>query len=296
MARKSKKARRRKTADHQPRDYSPDPFTIANTCPAAASSVEASHVELLAARELLSRFSALLFLDPLAGAWQKLEALRDEKDLLLGASSVLARVTSAPSAEVRDDPFGLSAVWDQFPASREALVEQFQRTFGLVVAGAHPAYATEYLPAQQSVQRSQMLADLAGFYRAFGLQPAAGRSDRPDSLVWQLQFLAWLFALERQALERSDPKSPEQIAVCCDARRRFVEDYVAFWLPTFCRSLRADQNAGFYCASAQFVGNWFDRECTLLGIQVRNTTDLPSPSFIEPAECCTDCVLGSRRG
>lgn len=73
----------------------------------------------------------------------------------------------------------------------------------------------------------QQIADIAGFYRAFGFE---ARGDRPDHVAAQLEFLALLCVKEAHA--RLSQES-DGAAVCLEARRAFLEQHVLSWLPAF---------------------------------------------------------------
>ncbi|CAN5465671.1 hypothetical protein BH10ACT2_BH10ACT2_04730 [soil metagenome] len=68
------------------------------------------------------------------------------------------------------------------------------------------------------------LADVAGFYRAFGL---AVSGDRPDHIVAQLEFLAVALLTEAEALERGDSECAD---VASRATRSFVRDHIGGWI------------------------------------------------------------------
>lgn len=70
-----------------------------------------------------------------------------------------------------------------------------------------------------------VLADIAGFYRAFGFQVAG---ERPDHIVPELEFMALLHVKEAYALASSDEDGAR---VCADARRKFVQEHLGVWLP-----------------------------------------------------------------
>ncbi len=42
--------------------------------------------------------------------------------------------------------------------------------------------------------------------------------------------------------------------VCCDARRRFMEDHIGRWVPEFCADLRERSRGRFYQALADTLG------------------------------------------
>lgn len=68
------------------------------------------------------------------------------------------------------------------------------------------------------------LADIAGFYRAFGLAVVA---DRPDHVIAQLEFLAYALTAEAEAIEDGDDDHADRAAA---AVRTFVRDHVGGWL------------------------------------------------------------------
>lgn len=89
--------------------------------------------------------------------------------------------------------------------------------------------------AENLFQETSVLADIAGFYRAFGVQVAGSIRERPDHIAAELEFLALLAAKEAIATERSDSDSAE---LCRSAAARFLGEHVA-WLPRFARELEA---------------------------------------------------------
>jgi nitrate reductase assembly molybdenum cofactor insertion protein NarJ len=68
------------------------------------------------------------------------------------------------------------------------------------------------------------LADVAGYYRAFGMQI---RGDRPDHVVAELEFLAFALAVEADAVEAGDD---DHAAVAADAIRSFLRDHIGTWI------------------------------------------------------------------
>jgi nitrate reductase assembly molybdenum cofactor insertion protein NarJ len=68
------------------------------------------------------------------------------------------------------------------------------------------------------------LADIAGYYRAFGMQVV---HDRPDHIVAELEFLAFALLVEDDAFHRGDA---EHVEVVGDAIRTFIRDHVGTWI------------------------------------------------------------------
>jgi len=112
--------------------------------------------------------------------------------------------------------------------------QHYGSIFGLVVSPDCPPCETWYCRQTFSVYRAQHLADIAGFYRAFGVEPEL---ERPDFIGTELEFMAWLIRKELHARETYGPTS-DQAEVCRDAQRTFLEDHLAWWAPAFALALR----------------------------------------------------------
>jgi nitrate reductase assembly molybdenum cofactor insertion protein NarJ len=68
------------------------------------------------------------------------------------------------------------------------------------------------------------LADVAGFYRAFGMTVPG---DRPDHVVAELEFLALALLHEADATDQADGERRDVIA---DVIRSFLRDHIGTWI------------------------------------------------------------------
>lgn len=117
------------------------------------------------------------------------------------------------------------------------LADQLGRLFGHTARGATPPYETEYqLDAPYS--QPQQLADIGGFYAAFGLRLGSGVHERPDHLSCECEFLMFLCRKEAFALEHGDQT---MLQVTRSAQRLFLRDHLGRFAPVFAsRALRQD--------------------------------------------------------
>ncbi len=60
-------------------------------------------------------------------------------------------------------------------------------------------YETEYT-TPDALYKAHQLADIAGFYRAFGLEMSTENRERPDHLAAELEFMHFLALKEAQAM------------------------------------------------------------------------------------------------
>jgi len=121
-----------------------------------------------------------------------------------------------------------------------------------------PPYELSYCPAGME----QSLADIAGFYRAFGLQAAPEAHERVDHIGSELEFMAVLCAKEARADRQG---LIEQAAICRAARRAFLTDHLGRWAATFAARLRDKARLPFYPALAEMLMALLTREAAELG-------------------------------
>ena len=107
-------------------------------------------------------------------------------------------------------------------ADDEALERTHTAVFTMTTSTLCPAYETAYT-AKHLFQASEQMADVAGFYRAFGVEP---HGERPDSLAMELEFSYLLALKEAYALEHH---GRAQIAICRRAERAFFRDHLGRW-------------------------------------------------------------------
>lgn len=81
----------------------------------------------------------------------------------------------------------------------------------------------------------QQMADIAGFYRAFGLRTGDGRG-RPDHISAETGFMAFVLGLEADAVERGHA---EHVATCREARTVFLREHLGRWSGVMARGVRA---------------------------------------------------------
>lgn len=154
----------------------------------------------------------------------------------------------------------------------------YQRTFTLSYNEDCPIYETAF-SARHIFQQTQQQADIAGFYRAFGVNPTG---DRPDHLALEVEFLYLLTLKEAVARDRDEP---ENVAICRSAQRSFVRDHLARWAPQIAGRIAVAGRGTLYEAAARLLRALVAREERFLRVgSVTRFTDEPILIADEPGE------------
>jgi TorA maturation chaperone TorD len=143
----------------------------------------------------------------------------------------------------------------------EALPLRFRRLFGHTSRGPVPPYETDYGSDALFLQPQEM-ADIAGFFRAFGLELSRREHQRVDHLACECEFLAFLCRKEAYALETGDE---DMLAQTCKAQRLFLKDHLGRFGPAVGHRL-AREDQGFYGTLGRICALFLGRECRRLGV------------------------------
>lgn len=123
-------------------------------------------------------------------------------------------------------------------------------------------YETAYL--KQGFAKPREMADIAGFYRAFGLESAGEHRELPDFVGSELEFMA--IVLTRWA-NVAGQGFEEKARVCFEAQEQFLTDHLGRWFPTFCRDIIRQSGEGLYGALARLGQAFIRGEICRLAVQ-----------------------------
>jgi putative dimethyl sulfoxide reductase chaperone len=98
--------------------------------------------------------------------------------------------------------------------------------------------------------KGAILADICGFYRAFGFEPSPDVGEKPDHLRGELEFLAALFIMEARALEQGNDDHAD---ITRQAIIRFASDHLTDWLASFCARLMQVTSLALYGRLAEVL-------------------------------------------
>lgn len=235
------------------------------------------------ARALLHQFLARAFEDPVVETWA----------WLTNAGTHTA-VLSAVRALAPDSP-GLTSSAEALAARlRPGDLESFRAAhvtaFGHAARGDCPLNEIEYgdLDADPLFQPHR-LADLAAFYRAFGLEVADGAAERPDHIGMELEFMSVLAA--KEAYARTHEATDERCALCREAQKRFLREHLGRWAPAFARRLARVATDDALAALADFTRDFIVAECARFGLTAGSEDLLLRPVDETAENLCASCGL-----
>ncbi len=120
------------------------------------------------------------------------------------------------------------------------------------------------------------MADIAGFYRAFGLD---FRGERPDHLSLELEFMRILCLKESKALLDRQNENRE---ICLNAQREFISCHLGGWVEDLMRMTR---DIRFYGVLCQILERWIEMESRFLSIR-RKRLSYCQNLILENTELC----------
>ncbi len=194
------------------------------------------------ARTLAYRTLALLFRPARAGV---LDALRETEISALQAS--LARLGDADAAREAEQLAELLR-----DAKDESLRRSYEATFEPDAGLRCAPLETSLVPRtpQEGMVRTFEMADVAGFYRAFGVEMKPG-TERPDHVAAELEFMHLLALKEVLALREEG--EGERADVCRDAARSFLRDHLGRFAPRLRERLEEVAVDPIYAAAGRIL-------------------------------------------
>lgn len=125
---------------------------------------------------------------------------------------------------------------------RAKLESEYTRLFAHLGSAKSPPYETEY-GYENIFQKTQAMADIAGFYRAYGLEVAQANAERVDFIGTELEFLSYL-AMSEEYGRLHDAQ--EQMDIAIDTQKKFLHDHLGRWIGIFTKILVGNTDNSFY--------------------------------------------------
>jgi DMSO reductase family type II enzyme chaperone len=161
---------------------------------------------------------------------------------------------------------------------------EHRRVFGLT---GSICYETE-IGLPHEFRQSQEMADIAGFYRAFGFTSGGSRRERPDHIAVELEFMHVLSL--KEAYAACETGVQEHIEVSLDAQRSFLREHLGSWIGLFAQALEKTAGEGPYANLARFAADFVQADAGHLCITLEPRplaaiSPTPPPSDISCESC-----------
>lgn len=154
--------------------------------------------------------------------------------------------------------------FEMFPDARsleEELVVEYDQLFR---TGKVWLYGAEH-EAKNEFQRSNIFADIMGFYKAFSVEPDL---DRPDSLPVELEFMHFLIFKRVRALDNpadlEDAKTKAD--TCLDAEEKFFAEHLYPAASRIAAAVNEQSTCRFYKEISEDMTRFLESEKEILGV------------------------------
>jgi len=136
--------------------------------------------------------------------------------------------------------------------------------------------------------QSHVMGDIAGFYKAFGVELSKDVHERLDHLSVELEFMHFLTYKESYS-RCHDGIDKTEIVV--DAQKKFIKNHIGRWVPLFCRMLAKKSDTGLFKLIADCMSEWMDFEVAFLGVTVQpySEADYRPATFNAPEGQTYEC-------
>lgn len=149
----------------------------------------------------------------------------------------------------------------------DALASAFVRLFGHTARGLVSACETEYGP-DTGFQQPQQLADITGYYLAFGLQPVTASETRLDHISCECEFMDFLNRKQAVWLAGlyASPDSGDTLEATGQAERTFMRDHLGRFGRAFAARVIAEDAGGYFGVLGGVLLGLIEAECARVGV------------------------------
>jgi len=127
-----------------------------------------------------------------------------------------------------------------------------------------PPYEGAWGDAPQLAGKPALLADIAGFYAAFGLEPSVTHPDAEDHIAPECEFMSALCLKEGYALAEG---MTEALEVTRGAQASFLSEHLGCWAEAFAGAVKEATPLPYYGALADLLIAWVREETAALGVE-----------------------------
>jgi len=145
-----------------------------------------------------------------------------------------------------------------------------------------PPYESAYSPADV-FRQTEVMADVAGFYRAHGLVVGGSERERPDHIVTELEFASFMARKEAHALEHL---GADEVEECRRTSARFLSDHLGCWGPGFGRRVALVASDLALRGAGELLVAWLEADMEALGVAPTEHRSEPAPRPAPEDDTC----------
>jgi putative dimethyl sulfoxide reductase chaperone len=193
-------------------------------------------------------------------AWFKVFSLlfRYPNDEIIGL--LKAGVSELPIEALRTDMRDTAEPFMQ--AMADATTEQITLEYSSLFTGAGLCRSNENDYEKLSFSMTDKLADVAGFYKAFGFDVRDDNGERPDFVGTELDFINLLLLKQAYAVKNG---WTEQSGISADALASFIESHFVNWVLKLCYAMKElASEGGIYATASDALAAMVDSESNRL--------------------------------
>lgn len=147
-------------------------------------------------------------------------------------------------------------------------------------------YESEYGMGNRAFTKSRDLADIAGFYKAFGLDLGEQTTDLYDHVAVELEFMSVLALKEAYARHEGHE---DGLDVTRGAAASFLREHLGRWVPSFCDKLEEAAEVPFYRQLAALTRSVVIAECAHYDVEPIPLTRAIGPAIDDDRESAMVC-------
>ncbi len=108
---------------------------------------------------------------------------------------------------------------------------------------------------------SETTVEVKRFIESSGLEYSCNWSGLPDHIGVELELMQRLTCHEKEAWAREDKETAIR---CLEFEKKFVDEHLSKWVPTFCDKVKEETRTAFYGEMAEFTRQFIDFDSKLI--------------------------------
>ncbi len=177
----------------------------------------------------------------------------------------------------------------------ETLAEGYRNTFGGATVSMDCPPFEMYFSGSHIWQQTQDLADISGFYKAYGLETSEeGVAIRWDHISVELEFLHFLTYKLAYAIENHGEEEQE---LCLAAKKKFLNAHIGKWVHAFSRAVWRKSPLEFYKQVAKLANDVIHLDMEKLDVDAEEIDEYQGnePDYLQRLEgksamACDSCM------